>query len=296
VVSPAPAAGASVLERVRLLREEDIPPGFVYVPGGAFASGGDAAVHESLPRSIARVGPFLMSRLEVTVREYTEFLNAPENLARIDPSGGAEPLDDWVRERLRSFGESLVQLVPESRPESRRRPEDGLLFEKRDGRWAPRANFASEDWPILAAGALAAAEYARWLTVRHGGRWRFRLPTDLEWEKAARGADERYYVWGNYPVWSFARSARGTRGSGSRPCEVDSYPTDESVYGVRDMAGSASEPTSDVTEDEYRSVRGGTWYAVDHYFFRIANRNGSWPVARWKIDQGIRLVAELPAP
>jgi serine/threonine protein kinase/formylglycine-generating enzyme required for sulfatase activity len=289
VVRPALTRERRDLETVRLLRASEIPPGFVYVPAGPFASGGDAAVHQSLPRSVSAVESFLMGRLEVSVGEYGEFLNAPENLERIDESGKAAPLDEWVIEAMRDFDDHFVQLVPESRREVGK-----LLYERdEDGRWIPTGQFGSEDWPVLAANVLAASEYARWLGSRHGGRWRFRLPTDLEWEKAARGVDGRYYVWGNYPVWSFARSARGTRGRGSSPCAVDSYPTDESVYGVRDLAGSASEPTTDVTEDEYRSVRGGNWYAVDHYFFRIANRNGSWPNASRKIDQGIRLVAEL---
>jgi hypothetical protein len=71
---------------------------------------------------------------------------------------------------------------------------------------------------------------------------------------------------------------------------------DESVYGVRDLAGSASEPTTDITEEYFRSVRGGNWYANDGYFVRIANRNGSYPHSVKKIDQGIRLVAEPPRP
>lgn len=288
VVVPPPPGDEVKPHLVRLFAETELPPGFVYVPPGTFTSGGDRAVHQSLELAHHDIDGFFISRFETTVEEYADFLNSPENIERIDDAGRAPPLASWAADRLREFDEELVELVPESRA------SNTLLYEKRDGRWTPTKGFKDAKWPVLGVNALAAAEYANWLTLRHGGRWKFRLPTDLEWEKAARGVDARFYVWGDYPVWSFSRSALGTRGRGSSPDVVGAYPMDESVYGVRDMAGSASEPTSDITTDEYRSVRGGNWYAVDHYFFRIANRNGSWPVAKKKIDQGIRVVAELP--
>ena len=141
-------------------------------------------------------------------------------------------------------------------------------------------------------------EYARWLTEKSGKRWRFRLPTDLEWEKAARGADRRIYVWGNYPIWSFCSSVKGNyRESKGPPETIGRYPMDESVYGVRDMAGSMYEPTSDKTTRRYRytSLRGGNWYTTEDQYFRIANRNGRTPESAG-IDCGLRLVAELGRP
>jgi formylglycine-generating enzyme required for sulfatase activity len=72
---------------------------------------------------------------------------------------------------------------------------------------------------------------------------------------------------------------------------------DESVFGIRDLAGSVSEFAAAKTMADYRFVvlRGGNWYTVDDYFFRAATRNGRLPEATG-VDAGIRLVADLLAP
>ena len=281
-------------QRVALLRPRQVPPGFVLVSAGRFFKGGDPKVHQSLSSGTPFVGGFLMSRLEVTVAEYGEFLNAPENYVRIDVDGEAPPVSDWVRQRLVERPTDSVALKVGLVPRSR--SDKGLLYELNGGRWEPRSSrgYGSSTWPVLGVSTNAAAEYAAWRTRQSGGLWNFRLPTDLEWEKAARGVDGRFFVWGNYPTWSFCRSARGNRGR-STAVSVGVYPMDESVYGIRDLAGNASEPTTDITEGHYRSVRGGNWYAFDDYFFRVANRNGAFPWSRYRVDQGIRLVADFPA-
>ena len=160
--------------------------------------------------------------------------------------------------------------------------------------WSPAEGFG-DDLPILEIPQLAAIEYAAWRTRRDPGGWTYRLPTDLEWEKAARGADRRIFVWGDYLIWSFCWCPRGYH-DWPGPNTVGISPVDESVYGVRDMGGSVAEWTTSRPSwrDEYRSHRGGHWFTTDDYFFRVANRNGLLP---WNGDRGVgfRLVAELPA-
>ncbi|MBI4603726.1 MAG: protein kinase [Planctomycetes bacterium] len=301
VAVPAPEEEVQAV-RVRFFAEDEIPPGFVYVPEGPFAGGQGGEGQEilqSLAPVRAHVPGFLIARLEVTLGEYLELVNDPEVLSRMDAEGKVAPeaSRDIPGLPLEALGPEKVQLVPVqvSGAQGRR-----LLFHRSaDGkRWESLVQDLSQ--PVLGVSMLAGLEYARWLTRTKGqGRWRFRLPTDLEWEKAARGADRRTYVWGSEPVWSFCRSGKGSFERGhwkakNRPGPGDAFPADVSPYGVRDMEGSAWEPTTGVTIPGrgYTAMRGGNWFTSDDFFFKLVTRNGRLPHEA-DIDAGLRIVAEL---
>jgi serine/threonine protein kinase/formylglycine-generating enzyme required for sulfatase activity len=280
---------------VRLLEAKDMPPGFVYIPAGPYSSGGDPGAFDAIEYDDAAMRGFFMKRLEVTVGEWLEFVNDAEVRGRIDEEGKAKPTLDGDSEEVRLLRPPVkeggepppVPLIPADRRGGR----PTLLFRSAGGKWAfekdPRR-------PVVGISMLAGVEYAKWLT-RKLGRWRFRLPTDLEWEKAARGADSRTYVWGDYPVWSFCDSGKGRRDRPMWEAPAGSHPVDESVFGVRDMAGSATEPTTDKKAGPARfvSIRGGNWYVLEDSYYRIPNRNGRLPESPG-IDIGLRLVADLP--
>jgi formylglycine-generating enzyme required for sulfatase activity len=83
------------------------------------------------------------------------------------------------------------------------------------------------------------------------------------------------------------------RGKGY-PEVVAAFPMDESIYGVRDLAGSVSEPLQDQRDGEFFVLRGGNWFTANTYSFRVANRNSRKPTDGSGQDSGIQLLAELP--
>ncbi len=237
---------------VRLFSDKQIGEGFVHVPAGTFEAGGDEEVRGwSLPGAEVELDDFFIARAPVTVREYLDFL---EELARRDP-------------------EEALRRSP------RRGPDGGFYFRQgEDGRLAlPQATGRHRwrsEFPVVSISWHDAVAYCEYRSAVDGRE--YGLPTELEWEKAARGADGRWYPWGN----RFDPSLCNV--SGSLPGEVsaqpvDSFPSDESVYGVRGLAGNTRDWTSTSLGShldggrDMRVVRGGA-YNLPAVTTRAANR------------------------
>lgn len=150
--------------------------------------------------------------------------------------------------------------------------------------------------------------YTTWVMANTYCQWRdARLPTEAEWEKAARGADTRNYPWGNEFGCSFANMViQGDQCVGDTTA-VGSYEIGISPYGLYDMAGNAGEWTSSVmkpypydTNDGREDsslllnhiVRGGTWYYENETYSRVSNRDALNSMTNEQ-DIGFRCVMEV---
>ena len=107
-----------------------------------------------------------------------------------------------------------------------------------------------EQHPVVLVGHVDAAAYCTWRGAR--------LPSEAEWEKAARGTDGRYFPWGN----AFDAGLLNSEDGGPfDTVPVGKYPNGQSPYGVLDMAGQVFEWTSTLfrIEPPRYVVKGGSW-------------------------------------
>jgi formylglycine-generating enzyme required for sulfatase activity len=230
-----------------------------YVPAGWFPCGGDPEAPDALPARRIWVDGFVLRRFPVTHAEYRAFLQ--------------DQLDQ---------GRDLQPLLP--------RHEADLLpvYRVSDGRvelGAFEGRPLGPDEPVVLVDHASAVAYCDWLARFDGLPWR--LPHDLEWEKAARGTDGRAFPWGPHldPTWT--RMQRSTP-EAPGPAPVHAHPEDESPYGVRGLGGNVRDwcgngyrrhgpegervvLESPGPDEALRCVRGGSWHS-GALFCRAAGR------------------------
>ncbi|HEU4328851.1 MAG TPA: SUMF1/EgtB/PvdO family nonheme iron enzyme [Roseiflexaceae bacterium] len=164
-----------------------------------------------------------------------------------------------------------------------------------------------DDHPMIGLCWFEAVAYCRWLSAQTGHP--FRLPSEAEWEKAARGTDGRIWPWGS--VWEPHR-CNSVEQSQQRVGLVGSFPDAISPCGALDMAGTVWEWCATQhgqnypyqLEDEWterylegvgaRTMRGGAFYS-DQATVRGAYRDFNNPYNRRPLP-GLRVVSDLPRP
>ena len=156
-----------------------------------------------------------------------------------------------------------------------------------------------DDHPVVNVSWDDAVAYCEWAGVH--------VPTEAQWEKAARGADGRKYTWGN--EWDPGKlwCSVGEKRTSTTP--VGSYPAGASPYGCLDMAGNVCNWCADwygnysnadnhnpqgPATGKFRVVRGGSWNGDSEPNFRCAYRGYDDPTHRGGLD-GFRAVRAVRA-
>ena len=115
-----------------------------------------------------------------------------------------------------------------------------------------------------------------------------RLPSQTEWEKAARGTDGPTYPWGNEPPPN-PSLCNFTDSGINDTTPVDRYPTGASPYGALDMAGNVWEWTADKDKDGYSRLKGGAyWNDAENMRLVAGDRNNP---SNWDDYFGFRVLA-----
>ena len=255
----------------------------VYVPAGKFLMGSTSADidrvletcvpcrHEwfqnEIPQRQVYLDAFWIDRTEVTNAMFAEFVAETGYETDAEKEGGGIVLNLFARDW------KLVKGANWQHPRGPTTDIQGL-----------------DDHPVVQVNWNDATAYCEW-----AGR---RLPTEAEWEKAARGTDGRMYPWGNQPptgnLVNFADSNLGTpmsnRGEDDGytfTAPAGSYPDGASPYGVLDMSGNVWERVADWYSDTYTRAPARNPTGPSSGDHRII-RGGSWSRAAWHVRTAFR--------
>lgn len=193
------------------------------------------------PQHMVTLGDYWIGRHPVTVGQYRAFLEA----------GGYACRSYWTE-----AGWAWCQTVGRTQPDL----------------WGDVVLAGDDRLPVAGVSWFEAYAYSRWLSEATGRD--YRLPSEAEWEKAARGTDGRLFPWGD----PFDPARCNTRANGlRRTLPVGHYsPAGDSPYGCAEMVGNVSEWTTsrfvsypyrvddgrdDPAGDTERVTRGGSWHS-----------------------------------
>jgi formylglycine-generating enzyme len=234
------------------------PTGMVWIPGGEFSMGTDDAIGwaDEKPVHRVRVNGFFMEATEVTNAQFRRFVEETKYVT--------------TAEKAPSLDEVMKQLPPGTPPPPKENLVAGsMVFKMSSGpvdtrnfslwwHWVPGANWrhpegpdsnidGKDEHPVVQVSWDDAAAYAKWAGKR--------LPTEAEWEFAARGGlDKKPYVWGDEKpgangkwqcnIWQGEFPYQNTAADGfERTAPVRSFAPNG--YGLYDMAGNVWEWCSD---------------------------------------------------
>jgi formylglycine-generating enzyme required for sulfatase activity len=156
------------------------------------------------------------------------------------------------------------------------------------------------DYPVIFVDWNQANTYCQWAGAR--------LPSEAEWEKAARGTNADVYPWGSYDPGLNLANYRTRGNNNGDTVKVGTYPAGKSIYGAYDLIGNVAEWVADWYAENYystspssnpkgpdsgdaRVIRGGAWYTIPG-FFSTTYRDKLPP---WNLNDGIGFRCARPA-
>lgn len=265
--------------------------GFVEIPAGPFFMGARRRTTKLMIDVEQSIGsskkmdfpyPYWIARYPITVVQYRVFVNSRgyDQRAMWTPDGWAWRTGEWDR----TVNESeLIEWLKRRPPELRQCP---LL-------WDEQRHYLNR--PVIGVSWFEAVAFCNWLDtqLRTGvatpddcvipGGYVLRLPTEEEWEKAARSAGDCRYPWGN-EAWDEDRGNIGESRIG-HPTPVGMYPRGATPLGLHDLSGNVWEWTLSLYEpyppppaggrsnqpgDQARVVRGGSWVTNYKYAYAMS--------------------------
>lgn len=211
----------------------------VHLPAGKFLYG-DGKTPKTLPE-------YWIDQTPVTNAEYTRFVEATDYKTTAEKNDGGYVWNDQKSEWQKVTGAN---------------------WQHPDG---PQTTITKKmDHPVVLVSWLDAVRYTEWAGKR--------LPTEAEWEKAARGPDGRKYPWGDAAPTTKHCNFNKNMG-GTTP--VNNYsPLGDSPYKCTDMSGNVWEWTATDYGTSNKVLRGGSWLSGGEYV-RVATRSNSLAVFRY---------------
>lgn len=263
-----PMAAHAADKKPDFISKDGVP--MAYIPGGKFVMGTTESDHtEVAPPHKVEVSAFYMDIYEVTNEQFAEFLSA---MKMEETPGGKR----WRWIVLRSDLEA-----------SERKEFWPTEIELENGVY--KAFEGYERHPVISVSWEAATEYCKWVGKR--------LPTEAEWEFAARGGlEEKKYPWGdalpNEKAVVYQREWRNNADPQPTAKVGSLYPN---AYGLYDMSGNVWEWCSDWFEPSYyfdsapvnpqgpasgfvKTLRGGSWFNPSEVL-KVSSRNFDYPMA-----------------
>ncbi|UCH94555.1 MAG: SUMF1/EgtB/PvdO family nonheme iron enzyme [Candidatus Aminicenantes bacterium] len=233
----------------------------VYIPPGEFKMGSND-YNDEKPTHTVYLDGYWIGKYEVTVNQFKIFVNDIGYVTEAEISGGAYAWTGLIRKKWK---------------------------QKKGINWKNPGFEQEDNHPVVCVTWNDVNKYCKWLSWKKG--LTFKLPTEAQWEKAARGTGSRKYPWGKKkPDETLANFATNIT------TPVDSYPKGASPYGLLDMAGNVWEWCRDWYDENYyqsspdknptgpksgkdRVLRGGRW-DVKAVSLRCANRVCGEPSVR----------------